>query len=114
MFVVNMRGSSRAARQVTLAFLAGFLSVNVLAGNVLSSSGFTNCDNNATITVNNADVQFDRSSLVVTFDVSGTSSKSQKVIADLVVTAYGTQVYQKTFNPCDSSTYVAQLCPGGS
>ncbi|MCJ1477853.1 hypothetical protein MMC13_006526 [Lambiella insularis] len=106
-----MRGISRTARHVVLAFFAGFLSVNVLAGNILSSSGFTNCENNATITVINANVQFDRSSLVVTFDVSGTSSKQQKVIADLVVTAYGTQVYQKTFNPCDSSTYVAQLCP---
>lgn len=107
-----MQGIARVGRNAALALFAGFLSVNVLAGNVLSSSGFTNCEKNATITVNNANVEFDRSSLTVTFDVSGTSTQQQKVTADLVVTAYGTQVYQKTFNPCDSSTYVAQLCPG--
>ena len=95
-----------------LFLLAGLFLGNVLAGSILSSSGFTNCENNATITVNNANVQFDRSSLMVTFDVSGTSSAQQKVIADLTVSAYGNQVYQKTFNPCDASTFVGQLCPG--
>ncbi|MCJ1295798.1 hypothetical protein MMC34_007362 [Xylographa carneopallida] len=106
-----MRGITGLKRNPILFLLAGLSLSNVLAGNVLSSSGFTNCENNATITVNNANVEFDRSSLTVIFDVSGTSSAQQKVIADLTVSAYGNQVYQKTFNPCDAATFVGQLCP---
>ena len=111
-FVPSMRGITGLKRNPILFLLAGLSLSNVLAGNVLSSSGFTNCENNATITVNNANVEFDRSSLTVIFDVSGTSSAQQKVIADLTVSAYGNQVYQKTFNPCDAATFVGQLCPG--
>lgn len=69
---------------------------------------------NSTITVNRADVQFDRSSGTVDFDVSGSSSKEQKVTASLVVTAYGKEVYQKDFDPCDEDSKVDQLCPGRS
>ena len=82
------------------------------AGDVLSSTGFTNCLDNATINVNNAKVQFDRSASLVSFDVSGSSSQVQNVTASLTVSAYGKQVYQKDFNPCDPSTKVDQLCPG--
>lgn len=32
--------------------------------------------------------------------------------AILNVTAYGKQVYTKTFNPCAADTLVQQLCPG--
>ena len=99
-------------RYLALVLLSGSLPLSVLAGNVLSSSGFTNCINNATITVNNADVSFDQSNLTVIFDVSGTSSTVQKVMASLVVTAYGSQVYQKSFNPCDPTSFVTELCPG--
>ena len=93
-------------------FLVSCLVSTASAGDVLSSSGFTNCLNNGTINVNTANVQFDRSTGVVTFDVAGSSSKEQNVIASLVVTAYGKQVYQKSFNPCDAATKVDQLCPG--
>ena len=47
----------------------------------------------------------------VTFDLAGTSTKSTKVIADLVVKAYGNEVYRNSFNPCADSTFVQQLCP---
>ena len=92
--------------------LFGYLVSKTLAGNVLSSSGFTSCLPNSTVTVNTANVQYDRTSGVVDFDVAGTSSKEQNVTASLIVTAYGTQVYQKSFNPCDPNTKVTQLCPG--
>ena len=107
-----MKAASSLTKHAALLLLSTSLPLNVLAGNVLSSSGFTNCLNNATITVNDANVQFDRSNLTVNFDVSGTSSQEQKVVASLVVTAYGNQVYQKSFDPCDTATFVAQLCPG--
>ena len=83
----------------------------VLGGDILKTNGFSDCSNNSTITVNNVDLQFDRSTNLITFDVSGSSSKSQQVTATLTVTAYGVQVYQKTFDPCDASTKVEQLCP---
>ena len=92
--------------------LLGCLISNTLAGDVLSSSGFTSCLQNSTVTVNTANVQFDRTTGVVDFDVAGTSSKEQNVTASLVVTAYGKQVYQKSFDPCDPATLVDQLCPG--
>ena len=81
-----------------------------LADSVLSSSGLTNCVNNADIKVNNADISFDATSGIVVFNVSGTSNKVQNVTAALAVTAYGNQIYQKTFNPCDNG--ISQLCPG--
>ena len=67
--------------------------------------------NDASITVQRMNIQYDRQTNQVTFDVAGTSEKEQKVMASLVVTAYGKQVYQKDFNPCDEATAVKQLCP---
>jgi hypothetical protein len=83
----------------------------VLGGDILKTNGFSDCSNNSTITVNNVDIQFDRSTNLLTFDVSGSSAKSQEVTATLIVTAYGVQVYQNSFDPCDASTKVEQLCP---
>jgi hypothetical protein len=83
----------------------------VLGGDILKTNGFSDCSNNSTITVNNVDIQFDRSTNLLTFDVSGSSAKSQQVTATLIVTAYGVQVYQNSFDPCDASTKVEQLCP---
>ena len=48
----------------------------------------------------------------VTFNVAGTSKEAMNVTAVLNVTAYGTSVYSNSFNPCDASTFVSQLCPG--
>ena len=107
-----MRLPSFVGRHIAVAFFLGALPSVVLTADILSSSGFTNCDQNADIKVNNADVQFDRASGVVTFSVSGTSNKQQKVKASLVVSAYGNQVYEKDFDPCDDATKVTQLCPG--
>lgn len=88
------------------------LPARVLCGDILSTDGYTTCMTDPTITVNNMDIQYDRSTNLVTFDVSGSSSEVQNVTATILVTAYGEKVYNKTFNPCDSTTYVKQLCPG--
>ena len=89
----------------------GALSTTVLANDVLKTTGFTTCLNNADINVNALNVQFDRSTKQITFDVGGSSSKVQNVTASMIVTAYGKQVYQKDFNPCDAATIVDKLCP---
>lgn len=67
--------------------------------------------NDAEITVQNLNIQYDRQTKQVTFDVAGTSAKEQKVTASLHVSAYGKDVYQKEFNPCDKDSLVEQLCP---
>lgn len=84
---------------------------HVLASNILKTNGYSLCSSNATIKVNNFNVQYDQSSNNVVFDVSGTSDKVQNVTVALVVYAYGKQVYEKDFNPCDSDSKVDELCP---
>ncbi|KAH0002804.1 DUF907 domain-containing protein, partial [Aureobasidium melanogenum] len=91
--------------------LLSTLPARVLGGDILSTQGFTLCSTNPTIKVEALDVQFDRTTNLVVFNVAGSSSQSQNVTAKIVVTAYGREVYQKPFNPCDAGTYVEQLCP---
>jgi hypothetical protein len=64
------------------------------------------------IEVQKLDVTYTKSTQEVAFDVAGTNSKEQNVTATLTVTAYGTQIYSKTFNPCGTEVHVAKLCPG--
>ncbi|KAG9248844.1 hypothetical protein BJ878DRAFT_265538 [Calycina marina] len=81
------------------------------ASQILKTSGFSTCLTGAAITVNNVDIEYNNDDETVTFDVGGTSTESINVTAVLNVTAYGISVYSNTFNPCDTITYVAQLCP---
>ena len=98
-----------------LSLLAlGTLPARVLGGDVLSTDGYTLCSENPSIKVNAMNVQYDRSTNIVTFDVSGTSTARQNVTAKIVVTAYGHQVYERSFDPCDEGSYVEKLCPGMS
>ena len=102
-------------RSSTIALLASSLLSSALGADILKTNGFTNCNSGAsTINVKNVDIQFDKSTNEVTFDVAGSSAKEQEVTAELVVTAYGVQVYQQSFDPCAEDTKVDQLCPGMS
>lgn len=83
-----------------------------LAADILKTEGFTSCMENAQIRVNSMDIEYDRASNLVTFDVSGTSEIEQEVVATLIVSAYGKEVYKREFDPCDEGTKVEQLCPG--
>ena len=100
--------------RTTVALLASSSFIlPVLGGNILKTDGFTNCNNGtSSIQVKNVDISFDKNTKEVTFDVSGTSAKEQEVTAELIVTAYGVNVYSQTFDPCASDTKVDQLCPG--
>jgi hypothetical protein len=88
------------------------ITVSAVGSDILSTNGISSCLNNGTVTVNNLNMQFDRSANLLTFDVSGSSSKQQKVTVSLVVAVYGTLVYYKRFDPCDAATKIDQLCPG--
>jgi len=96
----------------TLILLFTILVSSISAGDVLETDGFSTCQNDATIQVEALDIQFDRTTNLVTFDIAASSSQEQNVTASLVVSAYGKQVYTKSFDPCDSDTYIQQLCPG--
>lgn len=103
----------RSCARSTLGF--GVLSALIAlarGADILKTSGFSTCLANAEIKVDRLDIQYNRPDKSVTFDVAGSSTKEQNVTASLVVTAYGKQVYQRSFNPCDEATKVNQLCPG--
>ncbi|WEW57952.1 hypothetical protein PRK78_003419 [Emydomyces testavorans] len=80
------------------------------AGDVLKNNGFVTCLDNSDIKVDRLNLSFDRSTKMITFDVAGSSAKEQKVMASLVVNAYG-QRFTQSFDPCDQKTKVEQLCP---
>jgi hypothetical protein len=85
--------------------------LGALAGDILKTNGYSNCQDNSDIQVNKLNIEFDRNTKKVKFDVAGVSKKSQKVMATLIVNAYGKEIYRNTFNPCDDATKVDQLCP---
>lgn len=95
----------------TLLLLVGTLPGRGLADQILKTDGFSTCLSGSNITVQTVDIEYNADSKEVTFNVAGTSTASINVSASINVTAYGTQVYQNTFNPCDTSTFVKQLCP---
>ena len=90
---------------------AAWLAQGVLADEILRTSGFANCVDNAIITVDTVDIQYNNENSTVIFDISGTSTRDQNVTAWLNVTAYGTPVFDQEFDPCDPGTRVDQLCP---
>lgn len=107
-----MRSLPLSSRWLVGIQLLAALTVTVSANDVLKTTGFTTCMANSDITVTALDIQYDRTTQQITFDVAGSSSKVENVTAALYVTAYGKQVYQKSFNPCDEGSKVDQLCPG--
>lgn len=54
-------------------------------------------------------IQYDRKTNDVTFDLAGISAREQYVMAELKVTAYGKEVYTETFDPCEKD--IKLLCP---
>jgi hypothetical protein len=83
----------------------------VSSNDILKNNGFSTCLNSTDIKIDKVNLSFDRSTKTVSFDVAGTSAKSQKVIASLVISAYGHEFTQE-FDPCSEDTKVEQLCPG--
>lgn len=99
-------------KTLSLAALLGCLPVSVLGGDVISTSGFSTCLDNSTIEVKNLDVSYNKNTRVINFIVAGESKKVQNVTANLIVSAYGRQVYTKEIKPCEEG--MTQMCPGRS
>ena len=100
--------SSRSFRLLPL-FLLSALPAGVLGGDILSTTGFSECVNNPSIKVTNLNVTYNKNTRQLDFDVAGISTEVQKVEAKLIVSAYGKEVYSDSFNPCD--TGMPEMCP---
>lgn len=98
-------------RGLLTAFVFGSLLGQVAADDVLKTDGYSKCAENPTIDVQELNIKFDRTTQTVTFKVAGISKVVQNVTANLIVYAYGNQVYQRGFNPCSQNNFVEQLCP---
>lgn len=94
------------------ALLLGTIPTGVLCTDILRTHGFSNCLESKDIQVERIKIQYDRTTNILTYDVAGSSAKRQNVTALLDVSAYGQEVYQRNFNPCDRNSFVDQLCPG--
>ncbi|KAF3903575.1 hypothetical protein AA313_de0202834 [Arthrobotrys entomopaga] len=93
---------------LSAALLLG--SLQVQAADILTTSGFASCDNaDTTVNVKAFNLEYNKANMTVKFNVAGESKISQQVTADLVVTAYGKQVYTQSFDPCEKN--IKFLCP---
>ncbi|KAI1083607.1 TRP-domain-containing protein [Whalleya microplaca] len=106
-----MVGSSSRWSVRRAAILATAFATGVLSNNVLVTTGFTNCDADSAIKVQKVDIQYNNDDKTMTFDVVGTSEKQQNVTATLSVSAYGEDVYTSSFNPCNETSFIEDLCP---
>ena len=95
-----------------IPFLLGTIPTGVLCADILRTNGFSTCFDGKDIKVERVDIQYDRTTKLLTFDVAGSSARTQNVTASLEVSAYGQEVYQKNFDPCSRDSFVEQLCPG--
>jgi hypothetical protein len=87
------------------------LMTGVMGDQTLTTTGFTDCGSLPSITIQQLSIIYDNDAKTITFDIQGTSTGSQNVTASLDVTAYGVSAFTNTFNPCDPTTMVAELCP---
>lgn len=98
----------RRLRLLPLLLLSA-LPAGVLGGDVLSTTGFSQCVNDPSVKVTKLDVTYDKNTRQLNFDVAGISKEVQKVKATLVVSAYGKEVYSNSFNPCEKE--MQAMCP---
>ena len=82
------------------------------ASDILFTSGFSSCLNDETVIVNNLNLQLDRSTDRLTYNVSGRGLKQLNVTTSFVMVAYGTLALNDSLDPCATDTKIDQLCPG--
>lgn len=93
----------------TIAALS--LAAGALGQDVLKTDGFSTCAENSDFTVQRMDIQYDKATQKVMFDLAGSSRREQRVMLNLKVSAYGRDILERNFNPCDEENKVDQLCP---
>lgn len=78
--------------------LLGTLPARVLADKILETTSFSTCDSDATIKVNKVDIQYNADNKTVTFNVAGSSTKSQNVTVRTLMLPSILQHRQKLIN----------------
>jgi spore coat protein U-like protein len=99
-------------RAHSAAILLAALPTFVLGADTISTSGYSVCLDDANVQVTTLEATYNRNTRVLNFNVAGSSSKEQNVTATIVVSAYGQEVYNKSFSPCDND--MPEMCPGTS
>jgi hypothetical protein len=77
---------------------------------MLTSTSLNPCQANSKFSATLFDVSFTPGNRSLAFDVVGVSSITGNVTIELIVIAYGLQVYKTTINPCNSDD-LKGLCP---
>ncbi|KAK4503780.1 hypothetical protein PRZ48_004695 [Zasmidium cellare] len=80
------------------------------AERLLKSTSLNPCQTNNNFSATLFDVTFTPQNRSLAFDVVGVSSITGNVTIELIVLAYGLNVYKTTINPCDSDDFQG-LCP---
>ncbi|KAI1432819.1 hypothetical protein GGR50DRAFT_560313 [Xylaria sp. CBS 124048] len=106
-----MKASDPWSVRKAAIWAVAFAAKGVLGDDILTTTGFTNCENDSGITVTNVNINYDNTDKTLNFNVAGISTKEQNVTAILTVTALGQNVYTNQFSPCEPETFVSQLCP---
>ncbi|KAF2767910.1 TRP-domain-containing protein [Teratosphaeria nubilosa] len=88
--------------------LLGFLH-HTSAERMLYSDSLTSCQANSNFSATQFDVVLTPQNESLSFSINGVSTISGNITIDLLVYAYGLQVYQTTINPCTSD--FSGLCP---
>jgi hypothetical protein len=99
-------------RSLLWALLGLSVVPHAFAVDTLSTKGFDLCMTDSSIDITDLDITYTRSTRELIFNLAGTSAKEQKVKATLTVTAYGSQIYSNSFEPCGDKVHVDELCPG--
>ncbi|KAJ5655717.1 hypothetical protein N7507_007667 [Penicillium longicatenatum] len=98
-------------RSLLWALLGLSVVPHAFAVDTLSTKGFDLCMTDSSIDITDLDITYTRSTRELIFNLAGTSAKEQKVKATLTVTAYGSQIYSNSFEPCGDKVHVDELCP---
>lgn len=101
----------RASTITTLitSLLVALLPATTFADRLLRSSSLNTCQENSNFSATLFDVVFTPNNGSLAFDVVGVSSIEGNVTIEMVVFAYGLDVYHTTIDPCASG--LQGLCP---
>lgn len=81
----------------------------VSAERLIQTSSLSSCQSNSSFSASLFDVVFTPDNRTLTFNIVGVNTISGNITLELVVNAYGLQIYKTTINPCSDG--LDGLCP---
>jgi ML-like domain len=94
--------------------ILGLLVHGITGRPVLRNNGLSSCaeDSSYSIYFQKLDFEYYGDDKTFRIDIEGSSDKTQNITAVLSIAAYGNDRYSEELDPCDSLTFIQQLCPG--